>query len=145
MPGKVNPVMAECLNMIAFQVVGNDTTVGLAVQAGQLELNVMTPVITHNILQSVSLLLNFIPAFTRRCVEGIEADEERCRALLELNPSPATLLTPSIGYLKAAEIVKEARERGVSIIEIAVEKGLIKVEDAERIFDGLNMSKGLYD
>jgi aspartate ammonia-lyase len=145
MPGKVNPVMAECLNMIAFQVIGNDTTVGLAVQAGQLELNVMTPVITHNILQSVSLLLAYLPAFTARCVEGIEADAERCRAYLEINPSMATLLTPRIGYLEAASLAREALEKRVPVSDLAVEKGLISAEEAEQIFGPQNTSRGLYD
>jgi len=145
MPGKVNPVMAECLNMIAFQMVGNDTTVGLATQAGQLELNVMTPVITHNILQSVSMLLNFLPVFTRRCIEGIEADEERCRAYLKLNPSLATLLTPRIGYLEAAKLAEEALERRVPVRDLAVEKGLITREEAGQIFDDGDVSRSLYD
>jgi aspartate ammonia-lyase len=145
MPGKVNPVMAECLNMIAFQVVGNDTTVGLATQAGQLELNVMTPVITHNVLQSVSLLLNFLPLFTRKCIEGIDADKERCRAYLKLNPALATFLTPRIGYLGAAKLAEEALERGISVSEVAVEKGLITREEASQIFDEGNISRGHYE
>jgi aspartate ammonia-lyase len=145
MPGKVNPVMAECLDMVAFQVVGNDTTVGLATQAGQLELNVMTPVITHNILQSASLLINYLPVFTGRCIEGIEADAERCRSYLKLNPSLATLLSPRIGYLEAAKLAKEALEKRVPVSDLAVEKGLITREEAEQIFDPENISRGLYD
>jgi len=145
MPGKVNPVMAECLDMICFQVVGNDTTVGLAVQAGQLELNVMTPVITHNVLQSASMLSNFLPAFTGLCVEGIEADAERCRSYLKLNPSLATLLSPRIGYLEAAKLAEEALERGVPVSDLAVRKGLITPDEAGRIFDAGKISRGLHD
>ena len=135
MPGKVNPVMAECLNMIAFQVIGNDTAVGLATQAGQLELNVMTPVIIHNILMSVSLLCRYLPVFTGRCVEGIEADEERCRAYLRLNPSLATLLSSRIGYLEAAGLAEEALEKRMPVSDLAVEKGLLTPEEARQIFD----------
>jgi aspartate ammonia-lyase len=87
MAGKVNPVMAECLDMVAFQVVGNDLTISLAVQAGQLELNVMTPVIMQNILFSIEILTNYLPVFRKKCVEGIRVDEERCRMYLEKNPS----------------------------------------------------------
>jgi len=94
MPGKVNPVMAECLNMVAFQVVGNDAAVCLAVQAGQLELNVMTPAIAYNMLFSIQILANFLPVFTKRCVMGITVDEKRCEQYLEKNPSLATLLAP---------------------------------------------------
>ena len=94
MPGKVNPVMAECLNMVAFQVVGKDTVVSLAAQAGQMELNVMTPVMTYNILQSTAILTNYLPVFRKRCVEGIRANEARCRSYLDMNPSLATLLSP---------------------------------------------------
>lgn len=145
MPGKVNPVMAECLDMMAFQVVGNDLTVSLAVQAGQLELNVMTPVITYNILQSLAIMGCYIPAFVERCVEGIQADEGRCRAYLELNPSLATLLSAKIGYLKAADLAHEALDRRIHVAELAVEKGLITREEAAGVFDPDRMSDSLYD
>ena len=115
MPGKVNPVMAECLNMVAFQVVGNDLTVSFAVQAGQLELNVMTPVIMHNVLFSIQLLTNYLPVFRRKCVKGITVDKKRCAMYLEKNPSLATLLSPRIGYLEASKIAKQALEQGRSV------------------------------
>jgi aspartate ammonia-lyase len=133
MPGKYNPVMAECLDMIGFQIIGNDTTVTLAAQAGQLELNVMTPVITSNILESVDLLANYLPIFQKHCVEGIEAHEDRCRAYLELNPILATFLAPKIGYLKAAEIANEAMDKKLSIKEIAIIKGIFSKEEAEKL------------
>jgi aspartate ammonia-lyase len=145
MPGKVNPVMAECLDMVAFQVVGNDLTVSLAAQAGQLELNVMTPVITFNILQSLAILECYLPVFVERCVRGIDADEERCRAYLELNPSLATLLSPRIGYLKAAELAHEALERRVPVRDLAVEKGILTADEAAELFDPDKMSDGIYD
>ncbi len=135
MPGKVNPVMAECMDMICFQVVGNDLAVSMAVQAGQMELNVMNPVMTHNILESMVLLNNYIPVFIERCVSGIEADEKRCRSYLEKNPSIATFLAPHIGYMKAAEIAKEALSRDMSVRDLVVEKGILSKADIDRIFD----------
>ena len=135
MAGKVNPVMAECLDMIAFQVIGNDTVVCLASQAGQLDLNVMTPVMTHNILESLALLNNFLPVFQVRCVEGIGADPEKCRYYLETNPILSTLLIPKIGYRKAAELADEASRKNVAVIPLAVTKGMITQEDADRIMD----------
>jgi aspartate ammonia-lyase len=145
MPGKVNPVMAECLNMIAFQVIGNDTSVSLAAQAGQLELNVMTPLIAYDILTSIELLTNFLPVFRSRCVEGIKANEERCRSLMVANPALATLLSPRIGYLRAAELAKEAMSREVPVVELALEKGIITVKEAEDIFEGTEISHCKYE
>jgi aspartate ammonia-lyase len=135
MPGKVNPVMAECLDMVAFQVVGNDLTVSLAVQAGQLDLNVMTPVIMYNMLFSIELLTNYLPVFRKKCAEGITVDEKRCAEYLEKNPALATFLSPHIGYLEASKIAKQALEEGRSVKEIALEKGLLTPEEIERIFD----------
>ncbi|MHA1579743.1 MAG: aspartate ammonia-lyase [Candidatus Freyarchaeota archaeon] len=139
MPGKVNPVMCECLDMIGFQIVGNDLTVSLAVQAGQLELNVMMPVIIYNVLQSIDLLVNFLPVFTTKCVEGIRANRERCTEYLEKNPSLATLLSPHIGYLAAASIAKEALERKMSVKKLVLEKGLLDKERIEEIFNPKNL------
>ncbi len=134
MPGKVNPVMAECLDMVGFQVVGNDLAVSLAVQAGQLELNVMTPVIMYNMLTSIQILAKYLPAFTERCVKGITVDEKRCEQYLEKNPSLATLLAPKIGYLEAAKIAKQAQAENRTVKEIALEKGLLKPKEIEKIF-----------
>jgi aspartate ammonia-lyase len=133
MPGKYNPVMAECLDMIGFQVVGNDTAVAFAAQAGQLELNVMTPVITSNILMSISLLTNYLPIFQNRCVEGIKANEDKCRAYLELNPILVTFLTPKLGYLKAAEIAKEVLDKRIPVKEVLVMRGLLSKEEADEL------------
>jgi aspartate ammonia-lyase len=144
MPGKVNPVMAECLNMIAFQVIGNDTTVVMAAQAGQMELNVMTPVMAYNILQTNKILTNYLPVFREKCVEGISADEEESLRKLEKNPSFATLLSPKIGYMKAAELAKEAEEKKISVKELAVEKGIITKEETKEIFDFKKMARSLY-
>lgn len=144
MPGKINPVMAECLNMVGFQVVGNDTAVTLAVQAGQLDLNVMTPVMTANILHSCAILSNFLPVFSDRCIKGIEADEKRLRGYIELNPILATLLAPRIGYLRAAEIAEEAQEKSVPVKDVAVMRGVLSREEADELFDAQTIAKNLY-
>lgn len=143
MPGKVNPVVAECLNMICFQVIGNDLTVSLAVQAGQLELNVMTPVMMHNILESIRLLTSYLPVFREKCVEGITVDEKRCLHYLERNPALATLLSPFIGHLEASKIAQQALKEGRSVKELVSEKGLLKPEEVERIF-GLAYMLGIH-
>ncbi|KON32084.1 aspartate ammonia-lyase [miscellaneous Crenarchaeota group-1 archaeon SG8-32-3] len=135
MPGKVNPVMAECLDMVAFQVVGNDLTVSFAVQAGQMELNVMMPVIMHNVLFSIRILTNYLPVFRRKCVKGISVNKKRCAQYLEKNPALATFLSPHIGYLEAAKIAKQALDEGRSVKEIVLEKGVLKPEELNRILD----------
>jgi aspartate ammonia-lyase len=135
MPGKFNPVMAECADMIAFQIIGNDTTVSMAVQAGQLELNVMTPLIVHNILESISLLTHYLPVFTMQCIDGIVAHEERLVRNVGTNPVLATLLTPKIGFQKAAEIAHESRVKQQPIRDLAVEKGILSKEEADALFD----------
>ncbi len=135
MPGKVNPVMAECLNMVSFQVVGNDLTLSMAVQAGQLELNVMMPVMMHNLLQSIELLSNYLPVFTKKCVEGITVDKERCNNYIDKNPSLAVFLSPCIGYLEAAKVAKKSEEEKRSVKEVALEKGVLKPDKANEIFE----------
>jgi aspartate ammonia-lyase len=139
MPGKVNPVMAECLDMVAYQVVGNDAAVGLAVQAGQMELNVMTPAIAYNMLFSIQILSNYLPVFTERCVKGITVDEKRCEQYLEKNPSLVTLLAPKIGYLEAAKIAKQAQAENRTVKEVALEKGVLSKAELERIFSRKNL------
>ena len=119
MPGKVNPVMAECLNMICFQVFGNDLTVAMAAEAGQLQLNVMMPAIAYNLPQSIEILTNGCKAFDERCVRGLEPDEEMLRFWLERNTMLATALAPRIGYVAAAEIAKEAVRTGETIPVVA--------------------------
>jgi len=127
--------MAECADMIAFQVIGNDLAVSMAVQAGQLELNVMTPLMTYNILESLSLLNNYLPVFTVHCSDGITANEDRLMMHAGTNPALATLLTPKIGYLKAAEIAHESMTQQRPIRDIALEKGILTKEEADVIFD----------
>ena len=144
MPGKVNPVMAECLNMVSFQIIGNDTTVSIAAQAGQLELNVMTPIMTSNILESLKLMNNYLPVFQSNSIEGIRIDEEKLRNIAGMNPSLATLLSPKIGYLKAAEIAKEALEKKESIRDLVVERGILSADEADKLFDLKIISKNCY-
>lgn len=139
MPGKVNPVMAECLDMVAFQVVGNDTAVSFAVQAGQLELNVMTPLIAYNMLFSIQILTNYLPVFTEKCVRGITVNEKRCEQYLEKNPSLATLLAPKIGYIEAAKIAKQAEKENRTVKEVALEKGVATKEELEKVFSRKNL------
>jgi fumarate hydratase class II len=145
MPGKANPVMAECLDMIAFQVVGADATVSLATQAGQLELNVMTPVIAHNILMSMGLLARFLPEFAARCVAGARADEARCSRYLESTPALATVLNPVIGYLKAAEVAKAAVEEGKTIRQVVEERSILSGDEIDRLFDPAALCDALED
>ncbi len=133
MPGKVNPVMPEMLAMVGFQVVGNDAAISLAVQAGQLELNVMMPLVAHNLLQSLQILPNAIGAFTAKCVAGVSADAERCRRYAEATPALATILDTVCGYQKAAEIVKRSLAGGKSIRETALELGYVTREQAEKL------------
>jgi len=144
MPGKVNPVMAECLNMICFHIMGNNTTVSLAGQAGQFELNVMTPVMTSNILESVIILNNYLPVFQNKCVEGIKADKSSIEGRTGMNPSIATLLNPLIGYSEAAKISKESIETKQSIKDLVVLKGIMTQEEAEKFFDLQKISKNCY-
>ena len=144
MPGKVNPVMAECLDMIAFDVIGRDATVALAVQAGQFELNVMTPVMVHNVLEAVSLLSNYLPVFTAKCIRGITAHEARLRSEVGMNPILATLLSPRIGYLPAAGLAKEAMEKRKAIRDLAVERGILTGREADEMFDPAGIAKNHY-
>jgi aspartate ammonia-lyase len=141
MPGKVNPVMAEMLDMVCFQVIGCDTTVLLAAQAGQLELNVMMPVVAFNLLHEIEILAHAVDVFTRMCVAGIRADEARCQAYAEASMSIVTVLNPHIGYASAAEIAKEYLASGRSIRQIVLEKGLLSAEELEKIFNLREMTE----
>ena len=135
MPGKVNPVMAEALNMVCFQVIGHDLTIAMATQAGQLELNVMMPVIAHTLIQSLVILARGIAAFTERCVAGIQVDVERCRRYAEETAALATALSPRIGYERAAVLAQEAWATGRSIREVAAARGILTPEELAEILD----------
>jgi aspartate ammonia-lyase len=141
MPGKINPVMPELAAMVSFQVVGNDVAVAMAVQAGQLELNVMMPTMAYSILQSITILTNMLRQFTDRCVSGITANKSRTDFYVQATVSLATALNPYIGYAKAAEIAKEAVATGRSIIEIAREKKLLSEKEINDILDPARMTE----
>ncbi len=128
MPGKVNPVMAECLNMVCYQVLGHDTTIAFAAQAGQMELNVMMPVLAYNLNQEITLLTNMLKAFDEKCVSGVKAEEARCRYYADQSTQVATALNPVIGYEKAAEVVKAALKEGKTVRQVVLEKKLLTEE-----------------
>jgi len=126
MPGKVNPSIAEMVNQVCYQVFGCDATVCAASEAGQLELNVMMPVIAWNALHASTIVANAMSTLEMLCVEGIQADAARCRELLDRSTAVATALSPYLGYAKTAEIAKESVLTGIPIREIVLEHGLIK-------------------
>ncbi len=144
MPGKINPVLPELAAMVGFQVVGNDTATAMAVQAGQLELNVMMPTMALNTLQSITILANTIQQFSTRCVAGITANVARCVEYSEKTVSLATALNPYIGYAKAAEIVKESVATGESIIALARQRKLLSEEEIAEILDPQRMTEPQY-
>ncbi|HEY8669757.1 MAG TPA: aspartate ammonia-lyase [Terriglobales bacterium] len=140
MPGKINPVIPELAAMVSFQVVGNDIAVAMAVQAGQLELNVMMPTMVYSVLQSITITTNMLRQLTDKCIAGITANDKRCNFYVQATVSLATALNPYIGYAKAAEIAKEAVASGRSIIEIAREKKLLTDKEINEILDPVRMT-----
>ena len=135
MPGKVNPVMAEMLDQAMFHVIGCDTTVALAVQAGQLELNVMMPIIAHNLFEMMQVVIGSVNAFTEKAVKGLTANREKAEGWLSKNAIVVTALNPLIGYSQGAALVKEALARNAAIREVAAEKaraGKLKHRDEDR-------------
>jgi aspartate ammonia-lyase len=132
MPGKVNPALLECLNMLCFQIIGFDDANQLAVGGGQLELNVMMPLLAYNLTRGPQLLLNFLPVVRTRCIDGIQANPEQCRIYLEDTPSIVTALTPRIGYARAAEIFKEAVARDMRVRDVILEKNVLTEEELEQ-------------
>jgi fumarate hydratase class II len=141
MPGKVNPVMCEALMMVCAQVIGNDSCITWSGANGNFELNVMMPVMAHNLLESIRLLGNACGVFSEKCVRGIEANEERCRELVELSMAMVTSLAPKIGYDRAAEIAKESAKTGRTVREICLEKKVLPAEELERALDPVAMTE----
>ena len=141
MPAKVNPVMAEMLDMVCFQIIGLDSAIGLAAQAGQLELNVMFPLIAWDLCHMMEILTNSARVFTERCVLGIQADETRCKQFAERNVTIVTALNPYIGYAKAAEIGKEALAGGKTIRELVLEKKFLPKDKLEQVLDLYSMTE----
>jgi len=144
MPGKINPVMPELAAMVSYQVIGNDAAVAYAVQGGQLELNVMMPTMSYNVMQSITILGNMLRQFNQYCIAGITANKARCEQYAQSTVSLATALNPYIGYAKAAEIVKESVATGKSIIEIARSKKLLTEEEIAEILDPVRMTEPQY-
>jgi aspartate ammonia-lyase len=139
MPGKVNPSLSECLNMICFIIVGNDVSVALAAQAGQFELNVMLPGMIKDMLESTDMLKNFLPIYTRNMIEGLKANEQKLSSFVEKSPILVALLNPHIGYLKASEIYKESMTTNKSIRELILEKGLMTREELDNALSKKNI------
>lgn len=140
MPGKVNPVMAEVMNQIAFQVIGNDHTISLACEAGQFELNVMVPVAANNLMHSLKILRNGMDVFYKNLVVDLQANKERCKHFVDTSYGIITALNPHLGYDVASRLVKEAQKTGQSIREIILEQGLLTEEQVEVILDPYHMT-----
>jgi fumarate hydratase class II len=141
MPGKVNPVMSEAMMMVAARVMGNHTTITIGGQHGNFELNVMMPVMAHAMLQSITILAQGCNAFRTRCLEGIEADRERCRELLELNPSIATALNATIGYDQASKVAKKAAAERKSVRDVVKEMDLLSDDELDNILNVRDMTE----
>ena len=135
MPGKVNPSIAEMVNQVCYQALGLDTTVALAAEAGQLELNVMMPVMAHNLVFALTIVGNASRVLAERCVDGIEADEAQCAYWLERSPALVTALAPKIGYAEAAKLAKEAIATGLTVKELVVKKGILEGKELEEVLD----------
>ena len=141
MPGKVNPSMAEMMNMVCFQVIGYDEVNSLAAHGGQLDLNVFWPSFAYNLLFGMTILRNAVTAFTDRCVAGIKADEERCRELMEQSLMLCTALTDYIGYEESAKLAKQAFEERKTIRQVALEHEIMSEEQLDKVLDGMPMTE----
>ncbi len=142
MPGKVNPVLAEMLNQAMFHIMGNDLTVMLAGQAGQLELNVMMPIIAHNLNEAVQVMIGSVNAFTDRLIVGLTVNKERAEGWLAKNPILVTALNSRIGYLKGAEVAKKSLAENRPILDIVVDLGYLSREEATELLDARKMTEG---
>ena len=141
MPGKVNPVIPEVVNQIAFKVIGNDLTVTLAAEAGQLQLNVFEPVIVESLFESIEMLKNGMMTLKQKCIDGITANEERCRSLVENSIGLVTALNPVIGYEKSTQLAKEALEKNKGVYELVLEKKLLSKDELDELLKPENMIK----
>jgi aspartate ammonia-lyase len=135
MPGKVNPSIAEMVNQVCYQALGLDTTVALAAEAGQLELNVMMPVMAHNIVFALIIVGNASRVMAERCVDGMQADEAQCAYWLERSPALVTALAPRIGYAEAAKLAKEAVATGLTVKELVVKKRILEGAELDEVLD----------
>ena len=135
MPGKINPSIAEMVNQVCYQLLGFDTTVAMAAKAGELELNVMMPVITHNVLFGMEILANTARVFNEKCISGITADEAMCAHWLERSPALVTALMPKIGYAEAAKLSKEALATGKTVKQLVTDKKVLEGKELEEVLD----------
>ena len=139
MPGKVNPVIPEVVNQVCFKVIGNDTAISFAAEAGQLQLNVMEPVITESLFESLIWLKNAIETLTEECVLGITVNKERCLEMVKNSIGIVTALNPYIGYKTSTKVAKEALETNRSVYDIVLEKGLMTQEKLDEALAPKNM------
>jgi aspartate ammonia-lyase len=141
MPGKVNPSMAEMMNQVCYQIIGFDTTVAYSANAGQLDLNVMMPVVNYNLQQGIHIFSTAITAFTDKCIKGITVDRARCAYYFEASVGMATILNPHIGYSKAADLAKESVKSGKTIVELIREQKLLTEEQLNEILDPMKLTE----
>ncbi len=142
MPGKVNPSLAESVDMVCFNVVGNDLSVALAVQAGQFELNVMLPIMAKCTLESIDMLKNILSVFSKNMIDGLHANKEKLESNIEKSPVLVTLLAPYIGYMKAAELYKEALKTDTSVRDLVVKQGLMRKKAVDKVLSKKNIPSG---
>ena len=146
MPGKVNPVIPEVVNQVAFNVIGNDVTITMAAEAGQLELNAFEPIIFYCMFQSIDTLAYAVETLVDNCITGITANEERCRELVENSVGIITAINPHVGYQKAAEIAKKAIKTGEPVRSLILEENLMDEEELNQILDPVHMTEpGILD
>ncbi|MBU5590228.1 aspartate ammonia-lyase [Clostridium sp. MSJ-4] len=141
MPGKVNPVIPEVMNQVAFNIIGNDVTITMAAEAGQLELNAFEPIIFYNLFQSIETLTNGVDTFVENCITGITANRERCRELVENSVGIITAICPHVGYKKAAKIAKTALKTGESVRKIIIREGILRESELNDILDPIGMTE----
>ena len=141
MPGKVNPVIPEVVNQVAFNIMGNDLTITMAAEAGQLELNAFEPIIFYHLIQSVETLTYAVHTFVDNCVTGITANRERCRDMVEHSVGIITALCPHVGYEKAAEVAKRAIETGAPVRRLILEEGLLDEAALDKILYGCSITE----
>ena len=141
MPGKVNPVIPEVVNQVAFNVIGNDVTITMAAEAGQLELNAFEPIVFYCMFQSIDTMAYAVQTFVDNCVSGITANETRCRYLVENSVGVITAICPHVGYQKAADIAKQAIKTGESVRDLILKEGLLTEDELNEIMDPVNMTE----
>ena len=141
MPGKINPVIPEVVNQVAFNIIGNDMTITMAAEAGQLELNAFEPIIFYNLFQSIETLTCAVKTLVDNCVAGITANEEHCREQVNNSIGIVTAICPYVGYEKAAQVAKEALRTGKAVKAIILEQGLMGEEQADQVLDPYTMTE----